>query len=121
MLNPFRLPAPELLLRVAIAFSFLYPPIAAISDPDSWLGYFPAFLPGTEFMLHAFGLLELIIALWIVFGRRPWIPSVLAVIVLVAIVVLNGPQFDILFRDVSIALAAAALAWMHRPRAYDHA
>ena len=103
-------PLPHLLLRLAVAFSFSYPPIAALIEPDSWIGYFPAFIPASVTLLHVFGAIELILALWIVFGKRIAIPSVLAALILLAIVVLNGAQFDILFRDISIALAAIALA-----------
>ena len=57
----FSLPKTELLLRVAIAFSFIYPPLSALSDPDSWTGYFPPFLldiAGTSdvLLLHGFGI-----------------------------------------------------------------
>lgn len=103
-------PLPQLLLRLAVAFSFAYPPIAALIEPDSWIGYFPAFIPASITLLHVFGAVELILALWIVFGRRITIPALLAAFILLAIVVLNGAQFDVLFRDVSIALAALALA-----------
>lgn len=105
-----RTPLPQLLLRFAIALSFAYPAIAALSDPESWLGYFPAFLPSSFLLLHAFGVLELIIAVWILFGTRIVIPSVAAAAILVAIVVFNIRQFDILFRDLALALAALALA-----------
>ncbi len=119
-MNPFRLPLPELLLRIGIAFAFLYPPLAALSDPDAWIGYFPGFLlalgvdPLT--LLHIFGALESVIALWILFGRKVFVPSITAAVLLIAIVAVNGIQFPILFRDVSIALAAVALALMHHPR-----
>lgn len=113
-----RLSLPEILLRVGVAVALLYPPIAALGDPDSWLGYFPAFLTtlaGTHelLLLHAFGVIEVIVALWILFGKRIFIPSVIAAVMLVAIVVFNLNQFPILFRDVAIALMAAALAVMH--------
>jgi len=111
-----RVPIAELLLRLAVAFSFAYPPIAALADPDSWIGYFPAFVPATLTMLHIFGVIEIGIALWILFGKRIFIPSAVAALMLLAIVMFNGVQFDILFRDVSIALAALSLAWMHFPR-----
>jgi len=111
-----RVPLHELLLRLAVAFSFVYPPIAAVADPDSWIGYFPAFIPASIELLHVFGALEIALALWIVFGRRIFIPSALAALLLLAIVVVNGAQFDVLFRDVSIALAALALAWLHLPK-----
>lgn len=116
-MNPLRLPLPQLLLRAGISFSFLYPAIAALSDPDSWLGYFPSFIPANELMLHTFGALEVALALWILFGKRPYIPSFIAAGILIAIVVLNGNQFDILFRDVSLALAALALGVLHLKRA----
>ncbi|MES2994624.1 MAG: hypothetical protein V4681_01120 [Patescibacteria group bacterium] len=108
-----RVPLPELLLRVAVAFSFAYPPVAALIDPDSWLGYFPAFMPSSIVLLHIFGAFEILIALWILFGRRIWIPSGIAAVVLLAIVAFNVNQFDILFRDISIAFAAAALSALH--------
>lgn len=120
MLNPLKLPLPELLLRVAIAFAFLYPPIAALSDPDSWFGYFPKaiqLLPiDHALLLHGFGLLEVLIALWILFGKRIRVPSILATVILSAIVALHLKSFDVLFRDVSIALAALALALTDRER-----
>jgi len=119
-MNPLRLPLPELLLRASVAFAFLYPPIAALSDPDAWIGYFPGFLLSVgldEFvLLHIFGAIEGVIALWILFGRKVFFPSIVAAVVLIAIVAFNGIQFPILFRDVSIALAAVALALMHHPR-----
>ena len=118
MRNPLTLPVPELLLRVAVAFSFLYPPLSALGDPYSWIGYFPSVvlsLAGTHGMLllHVFGIVEILIALWVLFGKNIFVPSLIAGIALMAIVLLNGPQFLVLFRDVSIALAAFALAYQH--------
>ncbi len=116
-----RVSVSELLLRIALALAFLYPPISALSDPYSWIGYFPSFLTdlagsNAVLMLHAFGVVEAAIALWILFGKRIFIPSSIAALMLLAIIAFNFPQFPILFRDVSIALAALALAWMHRPQ-----
>ncbi|MBU2103663.1 hypothetical protein KJ848_00150 [Patescibacteria group bacterium] len=120
MLNPLSLTMSELLLRAAIAFSFLYPPFAALSDPYAWLGYMPvaltAFL-GTNVLLalHILGAAEVLLALWILFGKHIRIPSYIAAVFLLLIVLLNMPQFPILFRDVALALAALALA--HFPHA----
>lgn len=104
----------SLLLRVAIAVSFLYPPIAAIFDPFSWIGYFPAFvtaLPVSDVvLLHIFGVLEVIIALWILSGRHIFYPSVIAAGLLIGIIIFNFAQIDVLFRDVGLALVAIALA-----------
>jgi hypothetical protein len=117
-MNPLRLPLPELLLRAGIAFSLLYPPLSALQDPDSWIGYFPVFLLGLGIdpltLLHIFGAIEGVLALWILFGRRIFWPSMTTGVLLILIVVFNANQFPILFRDVSIALAAFALALMNR-------
>lgn len=103
----------HLLLRIGIAFAFLYPPIAAISDPTSWISYFPAFVRelGIDEMvlLHGFGILEAIIALWILSGYKIRLPAALATLTLVAIVAFDYRDFGVLFRDLSIAAIALAL------------
>lgn len=122
MSNPLHLPAPELLLRIALAFSFAYPALAAVFDPYAWIGYLPAvastLAPGMEMLLlQIWGLVEIALALWVLFASRVFIPSTLMMLGLLAVVVANPGQFPILFRDLSIALAGAALVWMHRPHA----
>lgn len=115
LLNPFRLPLAGLLMRLAVAFSFLYPAVSAWFDPYAWIGYFPALaltLAGnsTELLLHAWGAFETLLALWVVFAVRVYIPSTIMAIALMAVIIVNPGQFPILFRDVSIALAALSLA-----------
>lgn len=114
-----RLSPAEQLLRVALAFSFIYPPLAAFSDPYSWVGYFPTPLldfvaPHQILLLHAFGMVEIMLAVWVVFARRVRIPALLMAVILFAIVGLNFAQMDVVFRDVALALASLALA-MRRP------
>ena len=109
-------------LRAGLAFSFLYPPIAAFSDPYSWIGYFPPFMRGfvpDEVLLHAFGVVEVLLALWLLSGWRAHIPATVMAVLLFAIVVLNQGQFPVLFRDFSIAMMAIALSVMHWPRQGD--
>ncbi|OGG44892.1 hypothetical protein A2673_03350 [Candidatus Kaiserbacteria bacterium RIFCSPHIGHO2_01_FULL_50_13] len=108
------------LLRVGLAFSLLYPPIAAYFDPFSWIGYFPAFTRGVmpdETLLIVFGAVEIALALWLLSGWRVHIPAMLAAVLLLAIAVFNLGQFPVLFRDISIAVMAVALAIIHWPRA----
>lgn len=111
-------------MRLAVAFAFLYPALSALTDPDAWIGYFPGFLlalagSNTLLLLHAWGAIEILLALWVMVGVRVYLPSSIMAIALLAVVVLNPGQFPILFRDVSIALAALSLAlvnWQkHRP------
>lgn len=115
-----RLPLAELLLRAALAFAFLYPPINALFDPYAWSGYFPTFLLTIAgsfelVLLHLFGLAEVALAVWILFGRNIRTPSYIAAALLIAIVVFNLNQFAVLFRDLSIALIALALAIAPQP------
>ncbi len=113
-----------LLLRVGAALAFLYPPFAALTgDPYSWLGYFPAFVQGFVpdlVLLHAFGVVEVVIGLWILSGYKIFIPSLVATAMLLGIVFFNLPQFEVLFRDVSIACLTFALALINFPqKKYD--
>lgn len=104
--------AAYLVLRLGLGFAFLYPPIDAIFDSASWVGYLPHFIRGFVpdlVLLHAFGVLEIVIALWILSGKKIRTPSALACVILLVIVCLNLDQFEIVFRDLSIAAIALAL------------
>ena len=105
----------HLTLRIGTAFAFLYPPIAALSDPTSWVGYFPQFLQTLPIdslvLLQGFGIIEVVIALWILSGKNIRIPAAIATLILIAIVGFNTSSFDVVFRDVAIACMTLALAF----------
>lgn len=104
-----------LTLRIGIAFAFLYPPLNALVDPLSWIGYFPPFVKGyvpDDVLLHVFGVVEIALAIWILSGWKVYIPSLIASTMLLAIVVFNPGNFQVLFRDVSLAAMAFALAML---------
>ncbi len=110
----------EKILRFGLALAFIYPAISAWFNPFAWIGYFPSFLlnfAGSNdiLLLHAFGVTEIIIGLWLIFGKKIFWPSVVAGAYLVGIVVLNLNQMDVIFRDISILAIAIALAWSNRP------
>ena len=103
----------NILLRIAIAGSFLYPAIAALLTPAAWIGYFPQFMLGIvpdAALLGIWGLVEAVIALWILSGKSIFLPSIAAFLLLAAIVLFNLPLRDILFRDAALALVALYLA-----------
>ncbi len=109
----------DFVLRAGLAFAFLYPPINAIFDPNAWIGYFPSFLRGRVedlVLLHTFGLIEVIIALWILSGKRIFWPSAAAFVMLIAIVTMDYTEFQVVFRDLSIATIALYLAIRNYPR-----
>lgn len=110
--------ATDIVLRLGLAFAFLYPPIDALFDPESWIGYLPQFVRGYApelVVLHIFGLLEVAIGIWILFGKKIFLPSLAALGILVVIVLLNLEDFQIIFRDLSIAALALALVIANFP------
>lgn len=107
----------SLVLRAGLSFAFLYPPWNALSNPDSWLGYFPAFTRGVvpdPVLLHGFGVMEVVIAVWILSGWRIFWPSTAATLLLLTIVVFDFSNFEVVFRDISIAAIGIALAIQNR-------
>lgn len=112
-------------LRIGAAFAFLYPAIKAVFDPIAWLGYFPSLvrnLPAqlgfpidSLVLLHGFGVIEVVLAVWILFGRNLRIPATLMTLMLLAIVGFNLNDIDIVFRDISIAAMTLALALSPKP------
>ena len=112
--NPTRLPKTELILRVGVAFSFIYPAISAWFNPYSWIGYFPGFILDIAgnadiTVLHIFGIFEIIIGVWILFGKNIRIPSLIATVSLAGIILFNWNQMDVIFRDIPIMLMAIIL------------
>ena len=112
----------DLVLRAGLAFAFLYPAVDEIFDPYSWFGYIPHFLVQAAHsihipdmvLLHSFGALEVIIALWVLSGRKIFWPSAAAAFILAAIVITDLQDFQVIFRDVAIMAIAVALAMKNR-------
>ncbi len=110
----------SLILRIGLAFAFLYPAISALFNPFAWIGYFPEFthtiVPNDTILLSLFGFIEVIIGFWILSGKHIFYPSVAAAVLLFLIVAFNFPQMDVVFRDISIFAMAVALAILHYPK-----
>ncbi len=105
----------SLILRVSLAFAFIYPAVNAFFDPSSWIGYFPPFMMGflpEQVLLHSFGALELLLALWVLSGWKVQVPASIMALMLLGIVMFNIPQFQVTFRDLSILGIALALVFM---------
>ena len=108
----------HVVLRVSLAFAFLYPALDAWSEPYTWLGYVPSFARGFVddlLLLHTFGAVEIIIALWLLSGWKVFWPASAAAAMLLGIVIVNPSEFPILFRDLSLAGLALALALLSLP------
>lgn len=106
---------PSELLALGLAFVFLYAAMSAMVDPATYRSYLPEFLNEgppwiPDFLLRLFGLFEVAVALGVLVPRYRLSASLVSAMTLVGIVVLNLDAFEILFRNVAIALAALALA-----------
>ena len=100
------------ILRWALAFTFFYAAVASLLHPNDWIGYFPGFLRSaipSAFLLASFSIYEIVLALWLFWGRRLAWAALLAFVTLAGIVVFNLGILDQVFRDVGLALTALAL------------
>lgn len=101
-----------LLLRLGLAFVFMYPAISALFYPDNWIGYFPGFLLKIfpqMFLLISFSALEIILALSLLTGWKVKWASLTAAIILAAIVIFDFGIIDVVFRDAGLAAMALTL------------
>jgi len=61
-------------------------------------------------LLGGFGIVEIIIALWILSGKKIFWPAIIAALMLFSIVLFNFRNMEVLFRDVALAAATLSLA-----------
>lgn len=99
-------------LRFGLAFVFVYASIEIFLSPERFLKYVPYFiiqLVPSDLFLPAFGVSEILLAMWLLSGWKVHFPSMLAALMMAAIVVFNMDYFQILFRNVAIGFGAIAL------------
>ena len=103
----------NILLRTSISFAFIYVAIATIIDQASWVSYAPSFIRNVfpeSLLIGALAIGHSLLGVWILSGWRIFWPTLLAGLYLISLVGFNLSQIDILFRDISLALVAFALA-----------
>lgn len=101
------------LLRAGVASSFLYAAISTTLDPQAWAGYMPLWIRSiapANILLMAFSAYEIVLALWLMSGKKLFYPAAMAAATLFAIIITNTAVLDVVFRDIPIMLAAIALA-----------
>ncbi|MBI1961539.1 MAG: hypothetical protein HYS45_02460 [Parcubacteria group bacterium] len=102
------------LIRLALAASFAYVGISSFTNPDLWAGFVPPFVasvvPVAAF-LKIHGTFEVFLALWLLSGKAQAVAGLIAAVFLFVIVLFNLSAWDIVFRDVSLGLAALALVF----------
>ncbi len=109
----------EYILRGGLVFAFLYPAISSLITPSDWVGFVPMFVRDVvdgNIFLFAFAVIQIPVALGILFFRNPFYPALLGSIILVLVILFNFGSFVLIFRDVSILAMALALMSAHLGR-----
>lgn len=113
--------ASDLLIRIGLAFVFLYAGIAILVDPLSWIGYLPSFfedlglgLSRNEWLqLH--GVFDIVLGVWILSGLWRFYAGVVAGVTLVLITGFSGTEsLVVTFRNIGLAFMALAYAFNDR-------
>lgn len=104
-------------LRIGLAVVFLYAAVAALINPDAWVGFIPPFvrsiIPARTFLVvHSIS--EIILGLWLLSGMYSFVAGVLAAAAMAGIVLFNLGSLDIVFRDIAILFMALALVVISR-------
>lgn len=107
----------KLLLRIGLAFVFLYAAIGSLTFPINWVWYIPDWMRiiipvETQLILHA--LAELVLGIWLLSGWKIFYVAIFAAVDLLVITVINLNIMDIVFRDVGLFFAATALAFLYK-------
>ena len=109
----------NLVLRIGLAFCFLYAGIAGFLHPEDWVGWFPRFATDAidgAVLLNIWGVYEIVTGLWLLWGKHIFWPSLAASFSLAGLIVFNLSVMDVIFRDVTILTVAIALAIENFPR-----
>jgi hypothetical protein len=104
--------APELLLRLGLAFVLLYAAAASLLDPFEWVGFLPSFVGNVVdpmLALKAFAAYEAVLGLWLLSGRYRKYAAAVTALTLAGITLANAGELIITFRDIGLLFAALAL------------
>lgn len=102
----------QLLLRLGLAFVFLYAAISSFVAPENWIGFIPGWVPfDPEFLLKMHAVFEILLASWLLWGAKIKWAAWLSALSLFAILVGTGLD-EITFRDVGLMSSAVALAML---------
>ena len=104
--------AGQFVLRLGLAYVFAYAGFGSLRQPLAWAGYLPHFLAvgaHAVMLVKLFGFFELVLALWLLWGKRAQYAAVVAFALLVGIVVINPSALSMTFRDIGLAAMALAL------------
>ena len=108
----------SVLIRAGLALTFFYAAYSALTKPELWIDYVPHFLTvflPAKLLLDGLSIFQLVLAVWLLWGRYLWVSAGLAASMLIGIVVFNPSLFVITFRDLGLGLAALGLVTLDAP------
>ncbi len=112
-----KLPLISFLFRTSIASAYLYAGLGSLLDPNSWIGFLPSFInnstSGATF-LTIFSIAEVILGIWIISGKKPYLSSAFSTAIMFLIIAFNLELLDIVFRDIPILFASIGLMVLHK-------
>ncbi|MBI4086108.1 MAG: DoxX family membrane protein [Candidatus Liptonbacteria bacterium] len=103
---------PSIALRLGLAFVLSYAAVSSLLEPQNWVGYFPRFLFSIlpeRFLLPGFSIAQIILAVWLLSGRRLKWASLVSAGMMAGITLFNLNLFEVTFRDVGLFFMAVAL------------
>ena len=95
----------------------MYAATASFIEPESWIGFLPAFarkIIPAKILLAIFSIYEILLALWLLSGKKTYKAALLSAATMFAITVTSLGALDIVFRDVAILFMALALAALEK-------
>lgn len=101
------------LLRIGLAFVFLYAGISILTNPTSWIGFIPKFMEvfvSGYTILYAHAFFDIVLGIWLLYWKKIFYASVLCSLNLLGIILFNLGSLDIIFRDLGLLFSSLALA-----------
>jgi uncharacterized membrane protein YphA (DoxX/SURF4 family) len=104
----------SLLIRLGLAFSFLYAAISSFQDPHIWVGYVPDWLPrlthlSAQLLLDSISVFQILLAGALLTGVYVKYLGLISAGLVTGIVVFNPDILVVTFRDIPIITASLAL------------
>ena len=106
-------------LRTGLGIVFLYAGVSCLIYPDIWVSFIPSFIYSVfteKIFLTIYSIFQIILALWLFSGYKPYAASILTALTLILIIVFNIQSLDLIFRDIAILFAALALMFLSKEK-----
>ncbi|MEK6928750.1 MAG: hypothetical protein AABW65_02220 [Nanoarchaeota archaeon] len=107
------------MLRSGLVIVLLYAAISAYLNPTSWMGFTPQFISQIippKIFLYIHSTANIILAFWLLSNKNIFYASMISAILMLAIIVFNYSELDIIFRDISILFSSIALAILSKEK-----